>query len=206
MWSVETDDVQTLKVGLDTIFWCGNVSVCSLYVTYQSTFGSDEWSVLAIHLVVKSTCVTQIMACAISPPQGSGGSPTVHTLTSFWYTQMIWSTLNINTLYSLRNKSTKLCFSLSLGWYPQGCMFVPLVCISFANVNIVYFIEGLSLKLKDDWCTINALLYKLIMHLCRWCRLSFMVPPQKHGKDKKQMWKWFIHFLSLWFSSNYLIN
>lgn len=63
---------------------CNGVdSVCG---TYQSALGSDERSVLPIHLVIESTCITQIMTCAISSPQRSRRRSTIHTFASFWHT------------------------------------------------------------------------------------------------------------------------
>lgn len=62
---------------------CEGVYLCG---TYQSALRSDEWSVLAVHLVIESTCITEIMTCSISPPQRSWCSSTVHTFTPFRHT------------------------------------------------------------------------------------------------------------------------
>ena len=40
----------------------------------------DEWPVLAVHLVIQTTCVAQIVTCSIPSPQGSRGCATVYTL------------------------------------------------------------------------------------------------------------------------------
>lgn len=55
------------------------VTVC-VSGSYQSLLGSDQWSVLAVHLVVQSTGVTQVVACAIPAPQRGSGGSTVNTL------------------------------------------------------------------------------------------------------------------------------
>lgn len=49
-------------------------------VSYQSLLGPDQRSVLAIHLVVQSTRVAQVVACTIPAPQRGSCGPTVHTL------------------------------------------------------------------------------------------------------------------------------
>ncbi len=41
-----------------------------LTYTYQSALGLDEGSILPVHLVVKSASVAQVVAGAVSPPQG----------------------------------------------------------------------------------------------------------------------------------------
>lgn len=48
----------------------------------QSSLGFDKGSVDAIHLVVESTGITQVMTGPIPPPQGGRHRPTVHTLPS----------------------------------------------------------------------------------------------------------------------------
>lgn len=48
----------------------------------QSALGLDEGPVLAIHLVVQSAGVAQVVASTIPSPQGGGGGSTVDTLTS----------------------------------------------------------------------------------------------------------------------------
>ena len=50
--------------------------------THQSPLRLDERSVNAIHLVVQSTGITQVVARTISPPQRGGHSPAVNTLTT----------------------------------------------------------------------------------------------------------------------------
>jgi len=52
--------------------------------THQSTFGLDERPVLAVHLVVQSAGVAQVVAGAVSPPQRGGGGTAVHAFTSLW--------------------------------------------------------------------------------------------------------------------------
>lgn len=46
----------------------------------QPSLGFDEGSVDAVHLVVQSAGITQVVACTISPPEGCRHRPTVHTL------------------------------------------------------------------------------------------------------------------------------
>lgn len=46
----------------------------------QSAFGFDEGSVLAVHLVVKPTGITQVMSSAVTSPQRCRGGSAVHTL------------------------------------------------------------------------------------------------------------------------------
>jgi hypothetical protein len=53
----------------------------SCLVTYQPSLGFDEGSVYTVHLMVKSTGVTQVVARTIPSPQWGGHRPTVHTLT-----------------------------------------------------------------------------------------------------------------------------
>lgn len=48
----------------------------------QSAFGFDEWSVLAVHLVVKAAGVAQIVSGAVTSPQRRRSGSTVHTLTA----------------------------------------------------------------------------------------------------------------------------
>lgn len=50
----------------------------------QSLLGSDKWSVLAVHLVVQSTGVTQVVACTIPTPQRGSCGSTVNTLSGLW--------------------------------------------------------------------------------------------------------------------------
>lgn len=49
---------------------------------HQSPFGLDEGPVLAIHLVVKSAGVAQVVARPVPPPQRGGGGTAVHALTA----------------------------------------------------------------------------------------------------------------------------
>lgn len=50
----------------------------------QSLLGSDQGSVLAVHLVVQSTGVAQVVACTIPTPQRGGCGSTVNTLSGLW--------------------------------------------------------------------------------------------------------------------------
>lgn len=50
--------------------------------THQSPLGLDEGPVLAVHLVVQSAGVTEIVSCAVPPPQRGGSSAAVHALTT----------------------------------------------------------------------------------------------------------------------------
>lgn len=50
--------------------------------THQSAFGLDERSVLAVHLVVQSAGVAQVVAGTIPPPQRGGGGTAVYTFTA----------------------------------------------------------------------------------------------------------------------------
>lgn len=52
----------------------------STAVTHQPPLRFDERSVDAVHLVVQSAGVAQVVACPISPPQGGRHRPAVHTL------------------------------------------------------------------------------------------------------------------------------
>ena len=47
-------------------------------MSHQSPIGLNEWPVLAVHLVVESAGVAQVMAVAIASPQWSGSGATVH--------------------------------------------------------------------------------------------------------------------------------
>lgn len=49
----------------------------------QPAFRLDQWSVLAIHLVVQPTGVAQVVSGAVTSPQRCRGSSTVYTLTAF---------------------------------------------------------------------------------------------------------------------------
>ena len=48
--------------------------------SYQSLLGADQGSVLAVHLVVQSTGVAQVVARTIPAPQRGGCGSTVNTL------------------------------------------------------------------------------------------------------------------------------
>jgi hypothetical protein len=50
---------------------------------YQSSLRFDEGSVCSVHLVIKSTRVTQVVASTISSPQRCRRSTTIHTLSAF---------------------------------------------------------------------------------------------------------------------------
>ncbi len=52
--------------------------------SHQSPLWLDERPVLSVHLVVESTRIAQVVAIAISPPEGGGGGPTVHALSPFY--------------------------------------------------------------------------------------------------------------------------
>lgn len=51
-----------------------------LCLSYQSLLGSDQGSVLTVHLVVQSTGVTQIVTRAVPAPQRGRCGATVYTL------------------------------------------------------------------------------------------------------------------------------
>ena len=51
--------------------------------SYHSSSGFYEGPVHAVHFVVQPTGVTQVVPCAISPPQRGGYRPTVHTFPAF---------------------------------------------------------------------------------------------------------------------------
>lgn len=61
----------------------GTKCPCSL-THNQSFFWPDQRSVLAIHLVVQSAGVAQVVACAITSPQRGGSGPTVHAFSGLW--------------------------------------------------------------------------------------------------------------------------
>lgn len=48
----------------------------------QPAFGFDEWSVLAVHLVVQPTGVAQVVSGAVTSPQRCRGGSAVYTLTA----------------------------------------------------------------------------------------------------------------------------
>lgn len=52
--------------------------------SYQSLLGSDERPVLAVHLVIQTAGVAQVVACSVPSPQWSGCCSTVHTLSGLW--------------------------------------------------------------------------------------------------------------------------
>lgn len=52
--------------------------------THQSSFGFDERSVLAVHFVVKSTGIAEVVSGAIATPKGCAGRATIHALPAFW--------------------------------------------------------------------------------------------------------------------------
>lgn len=52
-------------------------------IAYQASLRFDKRSVDAVHLVVQSAGVAQVVACAVSPPEGGRHGPAVHALTSF---------------------------------------------------------------------------------------------------------------------------
>jgi hypothetical protein len=59
-----------------------------LTYTYQSALGLDEGSILPVHLVVKSASVAQVVAGAVSPPQGRRRRSAVDALaTLFCFSQ-----------------------------------------------------------------------------------------------------------------------
>lgn len=48
--------------------------------THQSLLGSDQRSVLAVHLMVQSAGVTQVVACSVPSPQWRRSGSAVYTL------------------------------------------------------------------------------------------------------------------------------
>ena len=50
---------------------------------HQSSLRLDEWPVGAVHLVVESTGVTEVVTVTVPPPQGGRRRPAVYTLTTF---------------------------------------------------------------------------------------------------------------------------
>lgn len=59
-----------------------------LTYTYQSALGLDEGSILPVHLVVKSASVAQVVAGAVSSPQGRRRRSAVDALaTLFCFSQ-----------------------------------------------------------------------------------------------------------------------
>lgn len=64
----------------------GGLAVCTAGAcasgSGQSAFGLDERSVLAVHLVVQSAGVAQVVAGTIPSPQGGGGGTAVYTFTA----------------------------------------------------------------------------------------------------------------------------
>lgn len=53
--------------------------------TYQASFRLDEGSILAVHLVVKSASVAEVMPSAISSPKGRRCRSTVDTLATLYW-------------------------------------------------------------------------------------------------------------------------
>lgn len=51
-------------------------------VTHQSSLWFDERSVDAVHLVVQTAGVTQVVSSTVPPPQGCRHGPTVHTFST----------------------------------------------------------------------------------------------------------------------------
>ena len=52
-------------------------------LTYQSSLWFDEGPILAVHFVIETTGIAQIMTVAITPPKGRGSCSTINTLTPF---------------------------------------------------------------------------------------------------------------------------
>lgn len=55
--------------------------------THQPALGFDEWSVLAVHLVVQPAGIAQVVSGAVTSPQRGGGGSTVYTLAALWRTK-----------------------------------------------------------------------------------------------------------------------
>ena len=51
---------------------------------YQAALGLHQRPVGAVHLVVQTACVAEVVSVAVPPPQGRRGGATVHTLTTLW--------------------------------------------------------------------------------------------------------------------------
>ena len=49
-------------------------------IAYQPSLGFDQGSVLAVHFVVESACIAEIVARSVAPPQWSRSCSTVYTL------------------------------------------------------------------------------------------------------------------------------
>lgn len=60
--------------------WYRILKCCSF--THQPSLRFDERSVDAVHLMVQSTCIAQVVAGTIPPPEGGRHRPAVHTLSS----------------------------------------------------------------------------------------------------------------------------
>lgn len=91
------------------------VTVC-VSGSYQSLLGSDQWSVLAVHLVVQSTGVTQVVACAIPAPQRGSGGSTVNTLSGLC---LEWENTHLSlTMYHFVNRYKIV--SVHLTWNELG--------------------------------------------------------------------------------------
>lgn len=53
----------------------------------QSLLWTDERPVLAVHFVVQSASIAEVVAGTISPPERGGSCTTVNTLSSLWWRQ-----------------------------------------------------------------------------------------------------------------------
>ena len=57
---------------------------CRIFkITYQPALWLDKWPVLAIHLVVETAGIAEVVAIAVPSPQRGGGGATVYTLAAF---------------------------------------------------------------------------------------------------------------------------
>lgn len=70
----------TVNVSIESDMVLDLRKVANHLESYQSLLGSDQGSVLAIHLVVQSAGVTQVVACTVAAPQRRCSGSAVYAL------------------------------------------------------------------------------------------------------------------------------
>ena len=76
LFSLHKESIISLKM----VTWWRRWNLMSSKFTHQASLGFDERSVDAVHLVIKSTSVAQVVTSTIPPPEGGWHCPTVHAL------------------------------------------------------------------------------------------------------------------------------
>lgn len=78
-------------------------------MTHQSSFGFNERSVLPVHLVIKSTGVTEVVSSTIATPKGCTCRSTVDTFPAFWWREKSSIISHRNIQYFQRTNAFLYC-------------------------------------------------------------------------------------------------